>query len=1252
MDKLGVLRLHVQESFDLLERLRNNSNYLEEKEVESGPGSDECGAVPEVYSKNLNSSTLSSVYLFREDSGIQEQNVHDVKNLVRTILGSMKVSCQTIMSVDLAARVTSSHVTSVTSPDRALLQSIAQMAVVKNLVQGLVRLFRYAVECGGYFLQDRMDRFENPSDRNTDTDVTHRVLGNLLNGSSEQKDEGRREQGRRGDEREKPLRSNTVEVAEHVSSIAGPFSILDTQTLSHVLHSIMDCFIGSQVTAPRENYFFTASIDMLLTSYMPCVNFVCLQAIFSIVGVRIGASGGVAAWADNDAHHKKPCAFENKSALFTVFKSALRSLQRFPENETALASKLTLMICDILKIANRLPFRDLVHSNCFRFLRIIFKTLQAKQYRTSLVVFGGIFSTTLLSLESHLSRVPSYDTTLRCELLELICSMPLDNESLSAYIMPLLSHIHSSLQLRGSGAEIADLYRLALTQLEAYLEMLSLTVLSTALSSCPTIAEGLFREISRHLQPKPYPLGELACRLMGKIGSCHAFLKASYTHTKSELFNGSSIPDSYSSLSIEAVSCLFPLDSSKVVCGSVSLGLDHVIGEACAVFEYAPILPLPSPTSSSSSTSTELSVSYSFDITVKPVLARPYKSGIRTKKGTAIQESPDAQNADEKALCNSIDLFQPCLDTKVLQEENSRIIDAARCQYRMDALGVLEGAVSCILAPLRAAIQSSNDIDCSAGTVPSGGRMSRSEMESCYTESESCRPLLARVLCAVHWASYDPRFEERARSTIMSVFSFVLSSRSAVRYHTDDLSGRVVRNVTDAIYDGLLMTADRIGLNVSPKSTRDLGTSTLLREWLCALSDASNTEKGFTGEGGRETHHMSSLEDNRAERSLSLPPDDPSVQHLLSRCLAALCGDTWEPRVAAAHVLQGVCDALPPKGLHPNLGAMIDALLSAFEYPFSLMGLCGVESLLRTLRAVINASLSGPRSLGVFMYRSASNDSTCDDVRVSASVTVKDENNPAEKSDDITTDNRNIPRNASGALTIDDRTLLNLVSALFHPAATVGVAARCALGEISKIVRCKGEAASVSALLFPLRDQINREIGSRLKLISGAMANADQGIISGLTYCYNLSPPLLDVTPDVISLFTATLHRTENEVIPPPPTPFVGGAVHRDPIDDDLLLSLQCHPYPVHPTVTRRLLFVRLTHALCSAASLSACVSSAVLNDDNKDALQRSFGLLFKGLGSAWDDVGGWSQRTLHLLIGLKSTPHISSEVYETIFPR
>ena len=137
---------------------------------------------------------MNSVNLFREDSGIQEQNVHDVKNLVRTILGSMKVSCQTIMSVDLAARVTSSHVTSVTSPDRALLQSIAQMAVVKNLVQGLVRLFRYAVECGGYFLQERIDRFENPSDRNTDTDVTHRVLSSHLNGHSEQhqRDEGRR----------------------------------------------------------------------------------------------------------------------------------------------------------------------------------------------------------------------------------------------------------------------------------------------------------------------------------------------------------------------------------------------------------------------------------------------------------------------------------------------------------------------------------------------------------------------------------------------------------------------------------------------------------------------------------------------------------------------------------------------------------------------------------------------------------------------------------------------------------------------------------------------------------------------------------------------------------------------------------------------------------------------------------------------------------------------------------------------------
>jgi hypothetical protein len=84
----------------------------------------------------------------------------------------------------------------------------------------------------------------------------------------------------------------------------------------------------------------------------------------------------------------------------------------------------------------------------------------------------------------------------------------------------------------------------------------------------------------------------------------------------------------------------------------------------------------------------------------------------------------------------------------------------------------------------------------------------------------------------------------------------------------------------------------------------------------------------------------------------------------------------------------------------------------------------------------------------------------------------------------------------------------------------------------------------------------------------------------------------------------------------------------------------------------RRLRFVRLTHALCTAASASSDVADAVLNESNRDTLQKTFGLLFKSLGSAWDDIGGWSQRTLHLLIGLKATPFVTPEVYESIFPR
>jgi hypothetical protein len=193
---------------------------------------------------------------------------------------------------------------------------------------------------------------------------------------------------------------------------------------------------------------------------------------------------------------------------------------------------------------------------------------------------------------------------------------------------------------------------------------------------------------------------------------------------------------------------------------------------------------------------------------------------------------------------------------------------------------------------------------------------------------------------------------------------------------------------------------------------------------------------------------------------------------------------------------------------------------------------------------------------------------------------------------------------------------------------------------------------SVSSVLNPIKDFINHEIEVRMEGSSNSSDNEDQGYLSGLTYCCNLSPPLVIVTKSVLKVFASALNATEDEIMPPPLTPFSGGSPHKDPIEEELLLEPQNHPYIVHTSVIRRLLFIRLTHGLCIGISASADVAEAVLCDKNKEVLQRIFSLLFKCLSSVWEDIGGWAQRTLHLLIGIKAIPHVTSEAYENIFPR
>ena len=1273
MEKLRILRLHVEESFDLEARVKNNANYLEERDVV--PDVD-AGVTPTSVGSNPQNG---AIYLFREDSAVQEQTVKDVKILIRTILGSMKVTCQTIQNVDQAAKVTSAHsLGGAVTRESALLHSVAQMTVVKDHVAGLVRLFRYAIECGGYYLQDRVDRFQDPLDRNTDI-ITHHPLAkglhsNHLNSASastsasglvsasasvSRNSQSCTRDNTNNHEKVAPIGSaNTAEILDHVTSITVPFSLLDPKTLSQVLHSAMRHFIGAAHIAPKENYFFTSVIEMLMTSCMPSVNLVCLQAVFSATSLRIRGRGScaLATWSENDSSaHTAQWEFESKSALCTVFTSALKSIHRYPENETALSSRMNIIISDVLKMANMLPHRDLRHSLCLHFLRLLFKTLQSQVLRQCLLTFRTLFSTVLLSLEGLLSRVLLCDIGLRAEIMELICSIPLDVESLTAHSASLLGHCHAALQLRASEAEVATLYGVALTLLENCVDMLSLSVLSQTLFTCTATSEGLYRELSRHLQPKPYPLGNIACRLAGKLGSSYAFFRASHKHDIMERFKSSTHSDTQTladsqheySLTVVANTCLYPLEEDVVVCSDVHLSLDHILEGACEVFNTSPILPL-NPIEDDKNVESSLRLD---DICVQD--SPQFKDMGRIKKRGKCKL---VSASSKRPMVELIDHSRPCLDTVSLQKENASILHIARVQYRADALTVLEGGVMRILGAVARRQRNKEGNSDNIMSITSAMETDNSSSHAKLEDEKCFLPLLSRILSAIHTATVDPRLKSRAMGIIDSVFSFIVTHRDAQECSIDNDDDKAfaagMKDVVDAVCDVILhplytSTSTCVRSYAEEESKSSSSSYLLQRLFSCILRSYRVSSKDSKGDSQHDNLDWAATliieKDVNNEVSIQeMPTDEPCVLHLVSRCLAGLTSNTWSDRQASALVLYDLCGLLPMHWLAPYSEVLVNGLLCALEYPFTLSGPRGVECVLKTLRAVIDATLSSHAS-STSASVTAGEASGCTSGVTDVSFRGGDLSTQQLEEQKHFKDN---PRSASDTL------LRSLISNLFHPSPTVNIAAKCALVQISRVVCMKGEGVSVSTVLQPLKKVINEEINDRLAKFAVMRGSADQGFLSGLTFCCNLSPPLVFVNKDIMSLFAVTLNATESETIPSPLFPYIGGTSHRDPAEDDLLLTLQNHPYPVHSAVVDRLIFVRFTHALCSATTASADVALAVLNEDNRDALQRSFSLLFKGLGSVWEDIAGWSQRTLHLLIGLKATPFITSEVYESIFPR
>jgi hypothetical protein len=1191
VEKLGVLRLHVEEAYDLEERVKTNASYLQEREAEeSQSGSDSVGDISHTTGNTVantptRSSTFklpntSAVYLFLDDPAIQEQTVRDLKGLVRTILGGMKVCCQAIQTIDQAAKVAlghpSSSLGSLPSSDKVLAANVGQMAVVKDHIASLACLFQFAVECGAYFLAARSDRLSYCQCMSATQRIAAQGDQRLRALSLTQPD--------REDERLSLSGTCAVEASEYVATIAAPFMLLEPRNLAQVLYAVLGSFIGSS-SPPKGNHFFTAVIEMLL-SYTPSVNLVGLETVFTLVLDSIDGYRTASSSTSRDGvAFSMNYAFERKSPLRRIFTAAIESLQRFPENDSALASRLNALIGDILGVAILLPPRHLKQSDCLHFLRLLFRALHFKHLRLSILSFRSLLPKVLHSLKGLLdgTELSKSDPGVQCEVLSLICSLPLDVTFLPVHLPSLLKHILSALKLTGLGAGLGELYRLALLMFESCVDMLPLEVMRKVMEADPFTAGGLFAETSRHLKPKPYPLSDISCHIMGKLGCCHAFARAPQRQDsrQEQGYMSSVLEVDRDSVSIIVKSNLLSKSRSDPMFRHIPLGMDAVIKGACEVFE-----------SSSSS--------FASDVKEIPFALRKEDKLSSLEKGNAkgLRSSCLGGSKGNQTLTNDTDndLSVLVLDNVTLQKENAHLVETFRLEHRLDALCVLEGALTSLLSPLK------KDNHCQSNI--------------CANEIFVFRSILSRVLCAIHWACLDPCLGEKSLEIVESVCNLLCGSDRNIELSSESPapSSILLDNAVDSVHDSILSSLQGCGANGSECDFQSDVTYRLLRAWLNALSDGKEEEGRYR-----------------------TPCGEPFVTQLVVRCTVVCGSDSRRERVAATHALHGLCSLLPKGWLTSQVGIIVGSLMSTLEYPSNLMCQWEMEGTLEALKAVITSCYIRPSSHSSLTLSVAGDDATS-----------KDEFKQVAK-DTQMVDGK--------CTTVESELLFTVVPLLFHPCSRVRVGAGHFLKEVSRTL---GE--EVSTIMLPARELIADLMERRFDAIGETTGDLDHGLVSGLTYYCNLKPPLVTINIKMFSVLNAALNATEEEVILAPlslslstvgfpPSSFIRD-LDESCLMDDLLLGLKSNPFPIPPAVIRRLLFIRLTHALCTAASASSNAADSMLLKENKDTLQRSFQLLFKALASCWEGIGLLARKALHLLVGLKASPSVSAEAYEVIFPR
>ncbi|KAI9995811.1 hypothetical protein PInf_012879 [Phytophthora infestans] len=197
---------------------------------------------------------------------------------------------------------------------------------------------------------------------------------------------------------------------------------------------------------------------------------------------------------------------DRASIVLRLFKIVFGSVTLFKSNESALFPHLRTIIESCLKQATFTKHSD----NYLLLLRALFRSISGGKYenfyKEVFPLLPGVLSA-LMRLQKHIGKPAMQEV-----LLELCLTIPARLSSLLQYLPSLMKSVVRAILSRG------ELAYLGLRTLEFWVDNLNPDFLYPIMTSQDRLLTEIIEALNTHLIPPPYPYGELAMRILGKIG--------------------------------------------------------------------------------------------------------------------------------------------------------------------------------------------------------------------------------------------------------------------------------------------------------------------------------------------------------------------------------------------------------------------------------------------------------------------------------------------------------------------------------------------------------------------------------------------------------------------------------------------------------------------------------------------------------------------------------------------------------------